>query len=189
MATVLHLVGPGGAGKTTVGACLSRLLGWQVVDLDERFMSCEGDIAASIEAFGYSGYAKRNVAVYREMRRGLEAPAVVALSSGFLLYPQSADTQYPALCRSITADALTSLLLPAFELEACVAIIVRRQLSRPYLRGDEVGEERRIRERFHKFMALPCARFESDAPAEKIAADIARFVRDGVGVPLGYRGT
>jgi len=47
MPTVLHLIGPGGAGKTTVGPHLARRLGWQFVDLDERFMSREGSIGAA----------------------------------------------------------------------------------------------------------------------------------------------
>lgn len=105
-------------------------------------MSCKGNIAASIEAFGYAGYAKRNVAVYRALRYSLAAPAVLALSSGFLMYPEEVDPEYRALRCSIETDALTSLLLPAFELEACVEIIVQRQLSRPYLPGDRASEER-----------------------------------------------
>lgn len=47
MTTILHLIGPGGAGKTTVGPYLARRLGWQFVDLDERFMSREGSIDAA----------------------------------------------------------------------------------------------------------------------------------------------
>lgn len=180
--TILHLVGPGGAGKTSVGPHLAQRLGWQFVDLDERFMSCEGSIDAFIETSGYSGYAKRNVTIYREVRCTLAAPAVLALSSGFLTYPEDIDARYPALSCSIGSDALTSLLLPEFELEACVEIIVQRQLSRPYLRGDKASEERRIRERFPKFMALPCARFRSNAATDDVASQIERFVRGRTGV-------
>lgn len=182
MTSVLHLVGPGGAGKTSVGPILAHRLGWQFVDLDERFMSCEGSIAASIEASGYSGYAKRNIGVYRQVRRSLAASTVLALSSGFLTYPEDVDPEYQALRCSIETDALTSLLLPAFELEACVEIIVQRQLSRPYLAGDRAIEERRIRERFPKFMALPCARFHSDAAPDQTASEIERFMLARVGV-------
>lgn len=177
MTAVLHLIGPGGTGKTTVGPHLARRLGWQFVDLDERFMSCEGSIDAVIEASGYLGYARRNVAVYRAVRSALTRPTVLALSSGFLTYPEDVDVGYPALRCAIETDALTSLLLPAFELEACVEAIVRRQLSRPYLRGDGASEERRIRERFSKFMAMRCARFRSDAAPDDVASQIERFVR------------
>ncbi|MCY1240578.1 shikimate kinase [Variovorax boronicumulans] len=177
MTTILHLVGPGGAGKTTVGPYLARRLGWAFVDLDQHFMSREGNIDAVIEASGYLGYARRNVAVYREVRSALTRPTVLALSSGFLTYPEDVDAGYPTLRCAIEIDALTSLLLPAFELEACVEAIVRRQLSRPYLRGDSASEERRIRERFPKFMAMPCARFRSDAAPDDVASQIERFMR------------
>ena len=182
MTTILHLVGPGGAGKTSVGPILAQRLGWQFVDLDERFMSCEGSIGASIEASGYAGYATRNVAVYRKVRYSLAASTVLALSSGFLTYPEDIDPEYQSLRSSIETDVLTSLLLPAFELDACVEIIVQRQLSRPYLPGDRASEERRIRARFPKFMALPCARFQSDAAPDQIAWQIERFVLARVGV-------
>ncbi|MGJ7609915.1 MULTISPECIES: shikimate kinase [unclassified Variovorax] len=172
MTPIVHLVGPGGAGKSSAGPLLAQRLGWQFVDLDERFMSREGSIGASIEASGYRGYAKRNVAVYRAVRHSLAVPSVLALSSGFLTYPDEIDAEYPALLRSIEADPLTALLLPAFELEACVEIIVRRQLSRPYLSGNRASEERRIRERFPKLMALRCTRFRSDAPPEETALHI-----------------
>jgi shikimate kinase len=179
--SVIHLVGPGGAGKTTLGPFLAQRLGWHFVDLDERFMSSEGSIGASIEASGYRGYVTRNVAVYREVKHSLAAPTVLALSSGFLTYPDDVHAGYQALRRSIESDALTALLLPAFELEACVEIIVRRQLSRPYLPGNRVSEEKRIRERFPKLMALSCARFRSDAPPDEIASQIERFVRGRFG--------
>ncbi|MDF3834065.1 shikimate kinase [Cupriavidus basilensis] len=176
MTSVLHLVGPGGAGKTSVGPVLAQRLGWQFVDLDERFMSFEGNIGAFIATRGYAAYARQNIAVYREVRSSLAAPTVLALSSGFLTYPEDVDHEYQALRCSIESDALTSLLLPAFELEPCVEIIVQRQLSRPYLPGDRASEARRIRERFPKFMALSCARFRSDAAPDKTASQIERFV-------------
>ncbi|MDW3681586.1 shikimate kinase [Cupriavidus sp. CV2] len=177
MTNVLHLVGPGGAGKTSVGPVLAQRLGWQFIDLDERFMSFEGNIGAFIATLGYAVYAKRNIAAYRAVRSSLAAPTVLALSSGFLTYPEDVDNEYRALRCSIEADALTSLLLPAFELEQCVEIVVQRQLSRPYLPGDRASEERRIRERFPKFMALSCARFRSAAAPGKTASQIERFVR------------
>jgi shikimate kinase len=178
---IVHLVGPGGAGKTSVGPFLAQRLGWGFVDLDERFLSREGSIGAFIETYGYSGYAKRNVAVYRAVRHLLPAPTVLALSSGFLTYNEEVDAGYRALRGAIEGNALTALLLPAFELEACVEIIVWRQLSRPYLPGDSASEERRIRERFPRLMALPCARFRSDAPPDETASQIERFVRERVG--------
>ncbi|NUT13640.1 MAG: shikimate kinase [Cupriavidus sp.] len=189
-ARTLHLAGPGGAGKSTVGPILAQRLGWQFVDLDACFMSREGDIGAYIRAAGYIGYASRNVAVYREVAR--PTPTIVALSSGFLTYPDEVDAAYPLLRRSIETDTLTCLLLPAFELEACVATIVQRQLQRPYLPGDGASEARRIRERFPKFMAMPCARFRSDVLPDQLALQLERFALARVTglaqAPLSARG-
>ncbi|CAN7185823.1 MULTISPECIES: shikimate kinase [unclassified Variovorax] len=177
MIPVVHLVGPGGAGKTSVGISLAGRLGWHFVDLDQRFMACEGDITACIEAHGYAGYARRNVSTYLQTKSALAAPAVCALSSGFMTYPADVDTRYPALRSSIESDALTALPLPAFDLETCVDFIVKRQLSRPYLSGNRANEESRIRARFPRFMALQCTRFRSDAEPDHTASQIERFVR------------
>lgn len=177
MARSIHLIGPGGAGKTTVGRLLAERLGCAFLDLDQVFMKRHGDIAAHMAAHGYQGYARANVAVYEEAMAAASGPAVIALSSGFMTYPLNIDARYPALRAAIEADALTALLLPAFDAESCVDIIVRRQLSRPCLRGDRVSEEQRIRERFPAFMGLRCARFRSDAAPDHIVQEIERFMR------------
>ncbi|WP_139191815.1 hypothetical protein [Variovorax sp. CF079] len=113
-------------------------------------------------------------------RRSHERPPLKVVDAG---HPDDVHAGYQALRRSIEGDALTALLLPAFELEACVQIIVQRQLARPYLPGNRTSEERRIRERFPKLMALPCARFQSDAAPDATASQIERFVRRHVGIP------
>lgn len=119
--TVLHLVGPGGAGKTSVGPILARRLGWQFVDLDECFISCEESIAASIEASGYRGYAKRNIAVYREVRCSLASCTVLALSSGFLTYPEDVDPEYQSLRGSCCSNGGHVVGVPGGHARAEVA--------------------------------------------------------------------
>lgn len=176
-ASILHLIGPGGAGKTSVGPLLAQRLGMRFIDLDACFLAVAGDITAVIRSDGYAAYVRRNVAVYFETRDGLTAPAVLALSSGFMTYPEDIEPRYPALLRALCADPLTALLLPAFDCEACVEMIVRRQLARPYLPGDRASEERRIRQRFPLFAALPCARFQSDVAPDVLAQQMAQWAR------------
>lgn len=180
---ILHLVGPGGAGKTTVGPLLSARLRWQFLDLDLEFMRQEGDISAYIAAHGYEGYARRNVAVYLNLRNDVQRAAVVAMSSGFMTYPLEIEPRYRAVRRGIEADPLTALLLPSFDLETCVDSIVARQLERRYLASSRSKEEQRIRARFPVFKALECARFRSDASPARLALDLERFVRDALNPP------
>jgi shikimate kinase len=178
---VVQLIGPGGAGKTTVGRALAGLLGWPFVDLDAAFMSREGDVASCMAAHGYLGYARRNLAVHRDLRSAFATPTVYALSSGFMTYPTDADSGYAQTRNSIERGALTVLLLPSFDLEPCVEAIVQRQLARPYLRGDRASEASRIRRRFPLFMALQCARFLSDGAPLHVASQIERFVQARAG--------
>jgi len=141
-------------------------------------MFLEGSIPACIQAHGYADYARRNVNAYRNTRRSLSAPTVLALSSGFLTYASATDPEYDSIRNAIEADPLTAL--PSFDLETCVSIIVQRQLSKPYLPGNQDSEERRIRERFPRLMNLGCVRFRSDEAPERIAARIERFARERV---------
>lgn len=177
MPTLLHLVGPGGAGKTTVGPVLAARLNWQFLDLDTEFMRSEGGVAQCISGHGYTTYAQRNVSVYLGLVQKTDGPTVLALSSGFLTYPLDIDPRYAAVRRAIEVNPLTALLLPSFELEPCVDIIVKRQLTRPYLAGNRVREEQRIRERFPLFAALECNRFQSDISPMQLASEIACVAR------------
>jgi shikimate kinase len=174
---VVQLVGPGGAGKTTVGLALASQLDWAFVDLDREFMAREGDIAGFMAAHGYAGYARRNLAVHAEVRGAFTVPTVYALSSGFMTYSADVDAACARIRGEVAQGALTVLLLPSFELEPCVEAIVKRQLSRPYLPGNMASEEARIRQRFLLFMALQCARFLNDGTPEDAALQIAGFVR------------
>ncbi|RTQ34991.1 shikimate kinase [Variovorax gossypii] len=175
---VVQLVGPGGAGKTTVGLELAQRLDWAFVDLDREFMSREGDIAGCIAAHGYAGYARRNLALHIDTSSVFTVPTVYALSSGFMTYPTDLDVRYAQIRSEVERNALTVLLLPSFELEPCVEAIVQRQLSRPYLPGNRASEEARIRQRFPVFMALRCVRFLNDGTPEEVASQIADFVRE-----------
>ncbi|MFT3778291.1 MAG: shikimate kinase [Ottowia sp.] len=153
-----HLVGPGGAGKTTVGALLAGRLGWDFIDLDQAFLAQHGHIATFIDTQGYEAYARHNVALYARIRRALRRPGVAALSSGFMTYPAAIGGGYAEHRAAIEAAAHTVLLLPSLDVERCVDVLVARQLSRPYLDGDRGQHERRVRERMPAFLALRCAR-------------------------------
>jgi len=90
----ITLVGPGGAGKSTVAALVAERLGIPVADLDCRFTDRAGDISAYINRFGYDAYARENVETYRGVLHEGEDPQVVALSSGFMTYAQTIHPEY-----------------------------------------------------------------------------------------------
>jgi shikimate kinase len=174
---VIHLIGPGGAGKSTVAPHVAALLGGTALDLDRAFETAHGDIDRFIDAHGYSAYAATNVETYLERRRG--DPTVVVLSSGFMVYPENTHPAIRDLQNDIAAAPTTILLLPSLDLEACVAEIVRRQATRPLPRYRSASrEEAVIRERFIQYRELtPCV-VTTMQPVPAVARDIVARLPD-----------
>lgn len=168
---LIQLIGPGGAGKSTVGAALAARLGCAFRDLDREFERRNGDIGAFIATHGYQAYARENVAAYLDLVSNLQGTAVLALSSGFMVYPVSVHPAYAAAAEAIARSQSTVVLLPSLDREACVAETVRRQLARPFARAPE-REEAIIRERFDRYMALPAMKVETMHSADEVAAAI-----------------
>ena len=182
---VVHLIGPGGAGKSTIAPLLAARLGVPWADLDARFTAAHGCVDTFLAAHGYRAYAAANVAAYLALaaaadglagRDGREAVGVIALSSGFMTYPADVHPQYAALREGIVAAPTTVVLLPALELEACVAETVRRQVSRGPGRMSAERAEAKIRERFGRYLALPAPKVVTAGPPGSVAAAIATLL-------------
>lgn len=183
---MIQLVGPGGAGKSTVGAALTLRLGCAFRDLDREFECRNGDIGAFIATRGYRAYARENVAVYLDVVAGASDSFVLALSSGFMMYPPSVHPDYAAVAEAIARSSATVVLLPSLDRETCVAEIVRRQLGRPFARAPE-REEAVIRERFDRYMALPAVKVETMRAAAEVAAVIqSRLAGARIKAPRRY---
>src|SRR5512147_2980236 len=110
--SMIQLIGPGGAGKSTVGAVLAARLGCPFHDLDREFERKRAAIDAVIATHGYEAYARENVAVYLEIVPHLSG-SVLALSSGFMVYPPSVHPAYTALIDDIARNPATIVLLPS----------------------------------------------------------------------------
>lgn len=54
------LIGPGGAGKSTVGSVLAPLLDRRLIDLDQEFLRLVGNIGEFIRQSGYPAYKAQN---------------------------------------------------------------------------------------------------------------------------------
>lgn len=103
---MIHLIGPGGAGKSTVAPHVAALLERPALDLDRAFEAERGNIDQFIEANGYSAYAGANVQTYVGVRP--ESFGVVAVSSGFMVYPVAV---HPAIARLQRTMVLAPVVL------------------------------------------------------------------------------
>ena len=156
---MIRLIGPGGAGKSTIGALLAGRLDVPFVDLDRHFADRAGDISEYIGRHGYEAYARENVAAYCSLFRGETRPDVVALSSGFMTYSSDTHPEYARVRREIEECTHTLVLLPSLDRELCVAEIVRRQIARPF--GRSPKREEAVRARFGIYQALPTRQVET----------------------------
>jgi shikimate kinase len=172
---MIHLVGPGGAGKSTVGSLVAELLACPFLDLDRLFEDRHGDIDRFLDQHGYAAYARANVEVYHDIE--VNDSGVLALSSGFMTYPDSTHPALPSIRHAIEVRASTVVLLPSLDAEACVAETIRRQRTRglPRPRSD-AREEAVIRARFPVYAALSARQITTMRPAAAVAAEIAGFV-------------
>jgi shikimate kinase len=168
---MIHLAGPGGAGKSTVGPLLAERLSVAFIDLDRRFNGRFGDISAFIGRHGYEAYARQNVDLYCSLRHEPICAAVVVLSSGFMTYDHGVHPEYQRIHNALKQCAQTFVLLPSLDRERCVAETVRRQVARPFSRPPE-REEAVIRARFEMCMALPARKVETVRPIAAVVADI-----------------
>lgn len=147
------------------------------VDLDAMFVALHGDVGAFIDENGYEAYAARNVETYRAVSSASQAPGVLALSSGFMVYPDNIHPDYPAIREAIASSQWTFLLLPAPDLETCVSETVRRQLQRPFARTPQ-REEQVIRTRFFAYDLLPVRKVMTKAPVSDVVEVIMAFLRE-----------
>lgn len=168
---MIQLVGPGGAGKTTIGAALAERLGARFSDLDAAFTARYGDISAYLDANGYEAYAEQNVGLYFDLVGGPVGLDIVGLSSGFMTYEDGIHPDYLALRERVASSPTTFVLLPSVNLEACVTEIVHRQLRRPFARSAE-REEQVIRERFLTYFGLSARKVETMQPVEAVVAEL-----------------
>ena len=182
---MIHLIGPGGAGKSTTGQIVAELLACPFRDLDRLFEERHGNIDDFIELHGYPAYAWRNVETYQAIEASVLA--VLAVSSGFMTYPDDAHPRLPTIRRSIAMLSSTVVLLPSLDLEACVAETLRRQRARPLAQHrTDTREEQVIRERFPVYVALAARKVTTMRPAADIAAEIADL-NSGVSRKAPYR--
>jgi shikimate kinase len=167
----IRLIGPGGAGKSTIGALLAERLDIAFVDLDQHLAGRVGDISEHIGRHGYDVYARENVETYCSLCRGEIRRGVVALSSGFMTYARDIHSEYSRVRRELEQHPHTFVLLPSLDRDVCVAETVRRQVARPFGRSS-AKEEAVIRARFDIYMAVPARKIETMRPVAAVVNEI-----------------
>jgi shikimate kinase len=167
----MTLIGPGGAGKSTVGVLIAKRLGIAFADLDRRFETRAGDISEYIDRFGYSAYARENVERYDSLLHEGSGQFVAALSSGFMTYPRDIHPRYARLRQDIEESPTTFVLIPSLNCDACVAETVRRQLARPFARSAG-KEEAVIRERYPIYIGLRARKIETMRPLTAVVDEL-----------------
>jgi shikimate kinase len=172
---MIHLIGPGGAGKSKTGAALADRLGLPFVDLDAEFAARCGGVSAYLDAHGYDAYAAQNVSLYSALTSVAEPLRVVALSSGFMTYRPDLHPSYASVRDHVATNPSTFVLLPSLDLETCVAETVRRQLTRSFARPQE-REEHVIRTRFPIYASLPARKVETMRPVGEVVAELVAAV-------------
>jgi len=171
----ITLIGPGGAGKSTVAALIAERLGIAFVDLDRRFADRAGDISEYNNRFGYDAYTRENIETYRVVLQERRDLCVAALSSGFMTYRQDIHPEYVRLRRDVEQSGSTFVLIPSLNYGLCVAETVRRQLTRPFA-GSPITEEAVIRERFRVYVDLPHRKIETMQPLQLIVDEIVKSI-------------
>jgi shikimate kinase len=177
---MIRLVGPGGAGKSTIGALLAERLDLTFIDLDRHLAQRVGDIGDYIADCGYETYARESVETYQSIVSADTPPDILALSSGFMTYSIDIHSKYPSLLHEIEQSPATFVLLPSVDRDVCVAETVRRQSGRPFGRSAS-REEAVIRARFEIYMAVSARKIETMRPAVAVLDEIVAALRPRCG--------
>ena len=157
----LFLVGFMGAGKTTVGQALARLLAWDFLDLDDAIVAAEGrDIARIFAESGEAHFRERE----RVLLAGLEERRRLVVACGGGTYA------------SAPAAQVIDRLGTAVWLEAPLGLCLRRAAHgppRPLLKGPAQAEAL-YRSRLPRYLSAPVRldveRLTPEEAAERIVA-------------------
>jgi shikimate kinase len=176
---LVHLIGPGGAGKTTTGKALAHAMNLAFVDLDEEYLKSRS-IDDDINNFGYEFYAHANTETYLRLHRRFE-DAVWALSSGFMTYPTTVHPETEEIQRRLLCSKTTILLLPSFESAKCIEETVRRQMSRPHASSED-REREKIRRRFPVYASMNVNRVRTDVLVEHVVQEVIAVLHGSLDV-------
>ncbi|MBS3804843.1 MAG: shikimate kinase AroK [Oleiphilaceae bacterium] len=119
------IVGPMGAGKSTIGRLLARELGYRFVDSDRLIEErCGADIPWIFDVEGEEGFRQRETAIFRELAG--ETSLVLATGGGAVVTPENHD--------NLRHEAFVVYLKTSIEQQV---ERTRRDRNRPLLQNDD----------------------------------------------------
>lgn len=172
MVESVFLIGPGGAGKSTVGKYLSDILGYILTDLDDKFCERIINIREYINNHGYESYLEQNAALLRALLiENNKNNALFVLSSGFLSTDIRADI-VESNKKMVRENGFSVLIMPSQNYDEALKCIVDRQLSRGFSL-DRKKEEEKFSQRFYEYINMGNIKIFSMEKPECIAVKIA----------------
>jgi shikimate kinase len=96
-----------GAGKTTVGRELSKVLGWKFTDLDDLVVKrAKQTVPQIFAAEGEAGFRLRESQALRELiSRSAKQAVVIALGGGAFVQPDNFEAIRQSGCKTVYLDA------------------------------------------------------------------------------------
>jgi shikimate kinase len=157
------LIGPTGAGKSTVGEALARHLGRPFVDSDQVISKHHGPIAALFATLGEPAFRRIEAATIGSLLDSQTSPTVFSVGGGAILDPETRRL----------FSALTVVWLDT-ELEYVLPRLLA-QPNRPLLRGDVAEKwERYAADRRHLYAELADLKVDArTGGVEELAEQIA----------------
>ena len=140
------ITGPSGAGKTTVGEALARLLDWSFVDLDDTIAASAGrSVAAIFAEEGEDGWRARETAALALALRAERV--VIATGAGIVERPENLAVAAEARAWTLALDASPETTLDRIHAQAEARGLSIGEL-RPMLAGpDPLDRIRALHER------------------------------------------
>lgn len=172
----IFLIGPGGAGKSSIGKLLADILGYIAVDLDDEFCERIMNIREYIALKGYESYIEQNAALLNKLLIEYSSrSALFILSSGFLSTDIRADIVNDNK-RVVRENGISVLIMPSPNYDEALNCILDRQLNRGLSLVKE-KEEEKFSQRFYEYIAMGDLQIFSMEKPEHIAVKIANELK------------
>jgi len=165
-ASRIYIVGFMGSGKTSVGLCLSRELGYDFVDLDERIQSASG--RSIPEIFSRDGEAVFRRLESEQLRLTLERDRIVVATGGGTLTRMENRNLMRSAGITVWLEAPLETML-----ERCAG-----SAHRPLLAGKEKMADL-LKERLEGYRSCDLRVDASAGSPERIARDIVARLESG----------